>query len=220
MSRQFKHWFGTSWILILLSGVVAVQAQIAAGTITVGGQFGYSKSSTDGDLFHRHTRTFTCLPTVGYFIKDNIELKMIIGYANSHEENNYGSFTSSSSEKTLIIFPGVRCYKIYHDKIGIYLEGQVGMRISAPKSRTVDGSIIQEYSGNWNSKTFSIIGNTGLDYFPTTKMAVDFQIGFLEYSYSNSYITSSGEKSKFSAFNMSLNTTNFRIGIQFFLGGK
>ena len=180
----------------MLGAGTAAEAQTAipAGTLSLGGGIGYSRiSGKTASTFNNTTFTsetvssqFSLAPTIGYFVIDNLEVGLSLGYIANRKP--YSTATPAPSmvrpelnpTTTLRVGPFVRYYKMFSDQFG------VSGALSGGYQSTRD----YRYSGNSSSST--IVENKGsgsyadltpaIVFFPVPQFALSDSIGSLGYS--------------------------------------
>lgn len=118
---------------LLAVSIVGVRAQnIAAGTVSLGGNVGFS-SNTDKSEYKANNSTyaneythsqFQFAPSVGYFLADNLAIGLSLGYTAAKDKVTYsGPGTTSPSSldarTTLRVGPYVQYYKMLSEQFGI-----------------------------------------------------------------------------------------------------
>lgn len=152
---------------VLLAGAIALfglsNAQIAKGTTYLSGQVGYS--STQDNNTDSKVEDFTIVPTVGYFVGNNVAVGLGVGYANTSNTTTSAltNVETKLSTDAFVVAPFVRKYWTVGEKLYIFGQLEVPMAFGKDKA---------EYSGtasqfNTESKFTSIGVNVkpGLDYF-------------------------------------------------------
>jgi outer membrane protein len=156
-----------------------VMAQTTKGTWYVGGGLGFSSSnektksgsiSADGDK----TSSFNIKPGVGFFISDKISLGIDVGFTTStlKSPNNDKSKSSIFS-----INPYARYYMMLNDNFGF--TGTLGIGYASGTSKIEGGGISVDGP---KSTQFSFGVTPGLVYFPTNKIGLEANFGFVGYT--------------------------------------
>ncbi|GAA3959073.1 hypothetical protein [Hymenobacter antarcticus] len=185
--------------LILLALVVAstqsIQAQsIAAGTISLGGGIGYSRSSnkvsgTSNNTAYSNegiTSQFSFTPTVGYFVADNLEVGLNLGYTSYHQ---FYTTTKSSPvvvvaeldpTTTLRVGPFVRYYKMLTEQFGLI--GTLGLGYQNQRSQNYNNNNGPN-SGIYDTKASGFYAGLtpGIVFFPIPKLGLSASMGSLGY---------------------------------------
>jgi len=147
------------FVVLLVSGVVAAQAQTSKGSMTIGGDVSIQNTSVSGGSSVNST-TFS--PSFGYFLADKIVLGAALGVTNT-------SVSGGASNNTFSIAPFVRFYKFTSDdKFAFFGQGSVGYSTATGQNSVVSISI-----------------RPGFSYFFTQKWGLDFVLPGLAYSNGN-----------------------------------
>ncbi|SFQ31339.1 hypothetical protein SAMN04515668_1848 [Hymenobacter arizonensis] len=165
---------------------------IAAGTISLGGGIGYNsstdKSSSNNGTNSTNTKSsqFNFRPTVGYFIAENLELGLELGYASNRRSvsSTPGPVVAQPQLKpatNLNVGPYVRYYKMLSDQFGV--TGALGGGFQNSRSYGYDYTgantlEVLEYKGDgfYANLTPAIV------FFPIPKFAMSASLGSLGYS--------------------------------------
>ncbi|MGE4514324.1 MAG: outer membrane beta-barrel protein [Chryseobacterium sp.] len=198
---------------VLLAGAIALfglsNAQIAKGTTYVSGQVGYS--STQDNNTDSKVEDFTIVPTVGYFVGNNLAVGLGVGYANSSTTTTSAltNVETKLSTDAFVVAPFVRKYWTVGEKFYIFGQLEVPMAFGKDKA---------EYSGtasqfNTESKFTSIGVNVkpGLDYFLNKNWSIEATIG--EFGYNN-FKYKDLDKST-DNFNFGLNLSSVTFGVKY-----
>ena len=216
--------------LFAASTQVGHAQSIAAGTVSLGGSIGYSKttdkvtpSSTSGTN-ETTTSQFSFSPTVGYFVADNLEVGISLGY--TAYRRPYTTNTSSANVRaeldpttTLGIGAFGRYYQMFTEQFGV--TGALGVGYQSTKRNEYSGSNILEYkgSGYYANITPAIV------FFPIPKLGLSASMGSLGYSQFNyDYPTGpnvtapSGYDSKSNTFGASFGLSQLQFGGTYYFG--
>ncbi|WP_354302778.1 outer membrane beta-barrel protein [Pedobacter sp. UYP1] len=207
-------------LAMLSAFALAANAQTEKGKTIVGGSIGYfNEKSNDNAMDSKHS-SLTLLPSIGYFVKDNLALGLGIGYSR---------LTSQSSEKTqyllsqknttdyFMVSPFVRHYINISDQFKFFSQLSVPMKWGNLESATGTTSPAVSVAPASNSKTTSIGVNIepGFAYFPTKRIGIQLSLEGLSYAWNKTENKNSNEVSKNNAFNLGTNFFAPKIGIQF-----
>ncbi|MCB2380196.1 outer membrane beta-barrel protein [Hymenobacter sp. BT635] len=228
-------------LALLAAGTEAVHAQsIAAGTISLGGTIGYSKStdktssSFQGQNYSYETKSseFRFSPSVGYFLNDNLALGLSLGY--SSERRPYTTSSPSPNNpsreeldptRTIQVGPYVQYYKMLSEQFGVV--GTLGggyqslKRYDYINNGPMGGIQISEQkaSGFYAGLTPGII------FFPVPKLGISASIGGLGYDRLNyDYPTNTGGsapsdfEASSSVFGANFGLDQLQFGGTFYLG--
>ncbi|MGY4538084.1 long-subunit fatty acid transport protein [Mucilaginibacter sp. UYNi724] len=198
-------------LLLICVSAIAIQtakAQTQKGSQMLGASFGFSTSSSDskqfepnnntyGDNQHAKTTSYNFAPSYSYFIADNLDLGISVGYGHSKQESENDP-SSFGVQKSHGFSAGVyaRKYVLYENKIGIRTGPYLNYYYGKQDAFNDDYPAYNNYS----SKMYA--GGISLDfvYFPVKKLGLAAGLGNLSYVHQ----TNDGSiKGTYNAFNLS-----------------
>jgi hypothetical protein len=178
---------------ILLLGLLAASTEaahaqsIAAGTISLGGGIGYSRSSSETEIkavpnpytVEYTTSRFQFTPAVGYFFADDLAVGLNLSYLADHTVQSNGAPgqpapDNSDAMTTLRIGPYVQYYKMLSEQFGLLGTLGAGYQHSVIPDNITPGEI--KANGFYAAITPSVI------FFPIPKFGISASIGNLGYS--------------------------------------
>lgn len=167
-----KKVFFLAFTCVLISS--GLHAQTTQGSMTLGGNFGYSSSKSENAYGNTDytSSSFQVSPKAGYFIMDNLEVGLELGISTGKSGLDGFDPTKTNS---FSVGPYARYYKFTsNDRFAF--TGALGFSFGSGKSST----------GNSENKTGSmgISIAPGFVYFLTERWGLDFQldgIGFSSY---------------------------------------
>lgn len=218
-----KHCMRKLLTLAMLSAfALAANAQTEKGKTIVGGTIGYSNDKNNNDHVDSKQTTFTLLPSIGYFIKDNLALGLGIGYssvtANTSEKSE---FLMNQKNKTdnFIVSPFIRHYVNISDQFKFFSQLSVPMRWGNVKTEVGSGNPAVNYVPGSSYKTSSIGVSIapGLAYFPTRRIGIQLSVDGLSYFWNKAEHKNQSPESvsKSNEFNFGTDFFAPKIGIQF-----
>lgn len=175
----------------------SVHAQTTKGTVALTAAFGYNQYNGTADkevnnlLFKSAGHNYTIAPSVGLFIRDNLELgASAYLHENTHESlapspDFIHSFKSESQEKAFKLY--ARQYKFLTQRLAAYatLSGGINSRnYSSTVTHTylaATGYIYTQVRDD-HYTTFSAALSPGLSFFASDKIAISMNLGALAYS--------------------------------------
>ena len=200
--------------LLVLLGTGAF-AQTSAGNISLGGSIGFSTSSRDELSSENKGTMFSINPSIGYFVKDGLELGL-------NTQLTFGSYTMKS-EGTVsqvksknfgyAIGPYLRKYISITEKLHFTAAGGLGYQNSSVKNPDLDKELISTTSG------YYITATPGLTYFATPKLGFTATIGNIGYTTTTLTEEQSTPKSEVTSkqFNFDLTPATATLGIRYFI---
>lgn len=202
---------------------VASQAQTEKGTWMLGGNIGFSTSSStsksNGTTVDGPSYTnFNISPMAGYFIMDRLAVGLDLNYSSfsstTKQKNTAGNnvdLTDKSSD--IIVSPMVRYYYMMNDKAGLFghLGVGFGSRSSSNQSLVNDAVTTTESP---SSSLFNLTVGPGFVYFLNPSIGLEASV--LYSSMSSSYTpTGASDKVTNASSGVSVN-----IGFGIYLGSK
>jgi hypothetical protein len=218
-------------LLALLVGSTQVgRAQsIAAGTISLGGSVGYSRTTNENTYTQGSTTytqetnssQFSFTPSVGFFVKDNLAVGINAGY--SAYRKPYVNYTPAPAvvraeldpTTTLRLGAYVQYYKMLTEQFGIV--GTLSGGYQSSRDSQYNSNVILEYkgSGYYAELTPSII------FFPIPKLGISASIGSLAYNRLNYDYPSSANNPAPNGYENTTSTFGARFGLdQLQFGGN
>jgi hypothetical protein len=172
-------------LLSTLAGAAHAQTAIKAGTIQLGGNVGYFRTSSESPVstssyyFPKATTTnsqFSVAPSVGFFVADNLAVGISGSYQLSHSiYSEPQRATSEIKYKQFQIGAFVQYYKMVTEQFGF--TGTLGggyQHIELPYNYGA-----QPTKGAYANLT------PGIVFFPIPKLAIGATIGGLNYTYAS-----------------------------------
>jgi len=206
--------------LILISAIgFKGLAQHEQGNISVGGTFNLSfatDKNESGNVTKKGPKTtdFTLLPSLEYFIGNDMSLGLGIGYTVSTEKDNPDVSYHSYSERMFVLNPYFRKYWSLGNKASIF--GQASLLYGFGKD-----VIKYEYTNatteyKYDISKFSLGIRPGFQFMASDHLALEASFGFVGYeNYSRDTGTENNTSSDAFTFNFDLTTIQF--GIRYYI---
>ncbi|MBB5643841.1 outer membrane beta-barrel protein [Pedobacter cryoconitis] len=207
-------------LAMLSAFALAANAQTEKGKIIVGGAIGYSNSKSNNDAMENKQNSLTLLPSIGYFVKDNLALGVGIGYSRLTEKSSEKTQYVLSQKNTtdyFMVSPFIRHYINISDQFKFFGQFSVPMKWGNLESATGTTSPAVSVAPASNSKTTSIGVSIepGFAYFPTKRIGIQLSLDGLSYAWNKTENKNSHHVNKTNAFNLGTNFFAPKIGIQF-----
>ncbi|MCX2480171.1 outer membrane beta-barrel protein [Pedobacter sp. MC2016-15] len=191
------------------------QAQTEKGNFMVGGNVEFNSGKTDGNP--KSDINFSVVPSVGYFITNDIAVGTGIGYQFA-KDYNYTTInpTTGFSTKTsaFVVSPFVRGYKGITEQFKFFGQLSVPMSFGNTKAGDVNGDNFTKVSKNNN---VGVALSPGFAFFPSKKFGIEFSVNGISYNDFNAKdandVSTGGSKN----FNIGANFFAPKIGVQFYL---
>ncbi|MCX2451968.1 outer membrane beta-barrel protein [Pedobacter sp. PLR] len=208
----------------LLLSLVAVsafafgaQAQTEKGKIIVGGNVAFDTHKSDA-AGAKSNSSFQIVPSVGYFVSDNIAVGTGIGYGYSKTNGVAGpdntTLRNGVKNTAFVVNPFGRYYANLSESFKFF--GQLSVPMAFGKDKAVDAD------GHTGAKTGSTteIGvalSPGFAFYPTKKIGIEFALNGLNYNTLRKE-DANGDKMKgagYDEFSFGANFFSPKIGVQF-----
>ncbi len=224
-----------AFILTLVSLFsLETMAQISAGRIYLGGGLGFSSgsgktttktSNTTTEVKAPNTTSFEIAPGAGYIISDKFGVGLNFGFISTTSKEDSTNYSAKSTSSSLFINPYFRYYMMLEDNFGF--TGTLNIRFGSgnSKSETTIANITTTVEGPKLSN-LSVGITPGIIFFPTNKIGLEANIGFLGFASStskqetgtgNSAVTTTVTNSSF-GLNVDTFTPAFNVGFFYYLG--
>ncbi len=166
-------------------------AQTSAGTLFLGGGLGFSSSNSKSTTkIGNVTSTadgpqateFSIVPGVGYFIADKLAVGIDISFTGTSIKETEANGDYEKTSRTNIGFtPYVRKYFMLSDNFGFTGTLGVGVGLGSSKIEEKDGNTTTTVDGP-KSTTLEFGVTPGLVFFPTNKVGLEANFGFVGFS--------------------------------------
>jgi opacity protein-like surface antigen len=192
------------FVLAFAFSFIVSNAQTGRGKLFVGGDVGFSSSTEQrGTLTDRRETDFSVVPSVGYFVVDNLAIGLGVGYSQRRTELSANDKVINSG---FVLAPFVRYFiATAGDKFFFTPQFRVGMRFGNTRTETAT-------TVDARTQTFDVSLSPGFTYFPSDKWALDFRIRGLYFE----SVNPEGTRNNTTNFGLSVNSLNPTVGINYF----
>ncbi len=184
----------------------STQAQTEKGKIMLGGNLAFDTQKSDADGAKSNT-SFEIVPSVGYFVADNIAVGTGIGYS-------YNKRIAATRSEAFVVSPFGRYYTNISDQFKFF--GQLSVPMEFGSAHAVDANG-DKGAKIGNSTQIGVAVSPGFAFFPTSKIGIEFALNGL--SYTNYRVQDANDNDVKGAGydNVSFGTNFFapKLGIQF-----
>lgn len=191
-------------IYLTLAAVAALtfasKAQTEKGNFVIGGGVGFNTESVK-DADDKAT-SFNILPSVGYFVSDNISVGLGLGYSWNKEENE----TNEATAGAFSIAPFSRWYSANGP---VRFFGQLSVPMAWGNLKENDEKV-------GNVSNYGVELAPGVAYFPTSKIGLEFKVRGLYYSSNIVDPTGDAPKTTVNSFGLDANSLAPTVGVQFY----
>jgi hypothetical protein len=191
------------------------QAQTEKGNFMVGGNVEFNSGKTDGNP--KSNINFSVVPSVGYFIANDVAVGTGIGYQFSKDYNylTVNPATGFSTKRTaFVVSPFVRGYKSINDQFKFFGQLSVPMSFGNTKRGDVNGDNFAKIS---KDNSVGVALSPGFAFFPSKKFGIEFSVNGISYNDFNAKDASGTTQGGSKNFNIGANFFAPKIGVQFYL---
>lgn len=188
------------YLMIVLAALLtsSAYAQLAKGTVSVGGSLGYAKSTIKGTQTGKKSE-FTINPSVGYFFADNLEGYVFGVYGRSSKTENGTKVSGDGFGGGL----GVNKYFKLAEKLSFF----TGPEFSFRRLNNYDNSTTNEFG--------AFLGG-GLQFMANKHIGVNTRVAVLGYSASSTKIPNVVEKEIIHNFGFMTKTNQLTFGLSYY----
>lgn len=195
-------------ILLSLVAVAALtfgaQAQTEKGKIILGGNVGVTSSKTDGAT--KSDFSFSVVPSVGYFVGNNIAIGTGVGY-------NYDKSVSGGEQtEAFVVAPFGRYYVNLSEQFKFFGHLSVPMEFGTYKDVNANGDTGAKLG---TSTSIGVQLAPGFAFYPTKRIGIEVSVNGLGYANYTTKDEASGLKVKTNAFGLDADTFAPKLGVQF-----
>jgi hypothetical protein len=196
----------------LLLSVVAVaglafgaNAQTEKGKVVLGGSVGFNTTKVEGAA--KSNVSFNVIPSVGYFVGNNVSVGLGIGY--DYDKAN----SASRLNQAFVLAPNARYYVNLSEQFKFFGQLSVPMQFGNTKALDANGD-----TGAKLTTTTSIGVNVapGFAFFPTKRIGIEVSVNGLGYNNYESKNEATGAKYTTNSFGLEANTFAPKLGVNFF----
>ncbi len=185
-----------------------------SGNLSIEASNSTTERSENTTNFESSNSGFSFTPSVSYFLSNNLSIGLAVGYGYFENENTNGINQNLQFRNQYSIAPTIKKLFPVGKNFAFSLQGELGYMHS--KSNTSDGAY------RLSQNTYSMTLRPGIDFFVTKKLALQANIGALQYRSMNSKSDNSINPSAYSkgnsqTFNFNLNSANILFGLSYYL---
>ena len=195
--------------------------QTSQGSIVVSGSVNFSNETSENtsyDPASKNTyRSINLYPSVGYFIKDGLEIGTDIGLRHQTSISKTEELKTTSRTKTISLSPYVRKYIPIFEQLHLHgsAYASFGIGNTNAKNSLVSSSVVVS-----THRTVAIGAYTGLTYFATPRLGLTATFGSLSYENSREK-AKEGQASDWSRksnfFSADFSPNSIGLGLSYFI---
>ncbi len=164
-------------IAVLTGLALTTQAQTEKGNWMLGGSLSFESSKSDATNA-KAIQNFSIVPSIGYFISENIAIGTGLGYA----QTNIGVASGVGNvgqTQAFVVAPFGRYYVPVAEKFSFFGQAAVPLAFGSAKETDADGKAGDKVG---SSTAMGIAVSPGFAYFPSKKIGIEFAFTGLSYS--------------------------------------
>ncbi len=210
-------------ITIVLSIITSVglQAQPQQGSIRLSGSLKFDASSSEfkngTTVDGPKTSHYTVNPCGSYFINDKFEVGLGIGISGEKEEDANSFGTSEYTSSLFMVMPFAQYNGMINEKLFCTGRGMVDVGFGSYEDKFTDTSGSTTQKGDISS--FSVGLTPGLEYWPSEKISINFQLGDLSYTSTTQKADAGGEFTE-NDFRFKYGAKRVGVGASYLFGGN
>jgi len=211
-----------SFIIFIVS-ISYCRAQLKKGVSIYGFDLNYNTSTTKYDSGDDSDKTysFSVMPTFGVFINSHVLVGLKTNWTKTRNADvNTPDFSiSNSTSKGHSFGPFVRYYKMFSDKAGFFVQGEMAWAKNKLTYTLEDTQSNSEFDIEDHIKSFQAGVRPGVVFFIGKRVALESTLGFIGYSKSktdNSWVPANLDSSN-KGFQFSLSPGTLNFGFRYYL---
>jgi hypothetical protein len=192
--------------MVAIAGLaLTTQAQTEKGNVMLGGNVGFNTSKAEGAA--KSDVNFSIVPTVGYFVSDNIAIGTGVGYTYDKSVSN------NNLNQAFEVSPFGRYYVGLSDQFKFFGQLAVPMAFGNNKLVSDEGDVADDkYASTTN---IGVNLAPGLAFYPTKKIGIELSVNGLGYNHYEVKDELTGNKAKGNSFGFNADTFAPKLGVMF-----
>ncbi|SNR15057.1 DUF6850 family outer membrane beta-barrel protein [Tenacibaculum jejuense] len=189
---------------------------IEKGTWNIGGRFAISSNNNTNTATpnaEANNFGFSITPSAAYFLHNNVSIGLALGYGYFESENISGTNESLNFRNQYSIAPTIKKLFPVSKNFAFSLQGELGYSYSESKASAS--------SLKFKENSYSISIRPGIDFFVTKKLALQANIGALQYLNINRKAEDSSNvnlsEGNSQNFDFNLNSSTILFGLSYYL---
>ena len=199
-------------VLLLCSS--SLYAQLAKGSIVLGGSLGYNSQhdrsyDPNGYPYRGENTSITISPKAGFFISDKSAVGLALSYTSQNSDAvYYGIGSLGKTERDLFsITPYFRSYKSFGEIAAFFLQAEASLGFGTLKMS----------GAPYDISTYSVGIRPGFNLFLSRKWALEATFGSLAYESTKQSPENSKSSERSDKFGLNFNMATLSLGAQFFI---
>ncbi|KIO74864.1 hypothetical protein TH53_24030 [Pedobacter lusitanus] len=201
--------------LIAVSALAfTTQAQTEKGKFMLGGNVEFDSNKPNGAS--KSNTIFNIVPSVGYFVTDNLAIGTGVGFESSKNHvDALGTVAGFTTKKqAFVVAPFARYYKGITEQFKFFGQLSVPMAFGNTKVGDNDGN---NYAKTSKYNNIGVALSPGFAFFPSKKFGIEFSVKGISYN-DNTLKNNNGDKIGGNKdFNIGANFFAPKLGVQFYL---
>lgn len=183
---------------------LTTQAQTEKGNVMLGGNVGFGTSKVEGAA--KSDVNFSVVPTVGYFVSDNVAIGTGVGYTSNKK------VSSNTLNQAFEVAPFGRYYVGLSDQFKFFGQLSVPMAFGTNKYVADNGNTGDKYASTTN---IGVTVAPGFAFYPTKKIGIEVSMNGLGYNHLNVKNEVTGNEVETNSFGLDVDTFAPKLGVMF-----
>jgi outer membrane protein len=201
-------------IIVLLLCSSSLYAQLAKGTVVIGGSLGYNSQhdrsyDPNGYPYSGENTSTTISPKAGFFISDRSVVGLALSYTAQTSDAVYAGIGSlgKTDRKLFSVIPYFRSYKSLGETAAFFVQAEASIGFGTLK-----------FSGTpYDISTYGFAVRPGFNLFLSRKWALEATFGSLAYESTKQSPEDSKSSERSDKFGFNFNMSTLSLGAQFFI---
>lgn len=201
-------------IIVLLLCCSTLYAQLAKGTVVIGGSLGYNSQhdrayDPNGYPYSGENTSTTISPKAGFFISDKSVVGLGLSYTAQTSDAVYTGIGSlgRTERDVFAVIPYFRSYKSLGEMAAFFLQAEASLGFGTLK---LSGS-------SYDLSTYGVAVRPGFNLFLSRKWALEATFGSLAYESTKQSPENSKSSERSDKFGFNFNISTLSLGAQFFI---
>jgi len=191
--------------LVAVAGLVyGANAQTEKGKIILGGNVGFNSTKVEGAA--KSDFSFSVVPSVGYFVDNNIAIGTGIGYTYNKEVSD------NNLNQAFKVAPFGRYYVGLSDQFKFFGQLSVPMEFGNNKIVDDEGKVGDKYASTTDIR---VLVSPGFAFFPTKKIGIEVSVNGLGYQNYKVKNEITGNETTSNSFGLEADAFAPKLGVQF-----
>ncbi|PST83484.1 hypothetical protein C7T94_13060 [Pedobacter yulinensis] len=190
--------------LVAVAGLTyGASAQTEQGKVILGGNVSFNSTKAEGAP--KSDVSFQVVPSIGYFVDNNIAIGTGVGYS-------YSKQIGDTEDQAFVVAPFARYYTDLSGQFKFFGQLSVPMAFGSAKDVDAAGEVGPKLGTTTN---IGVALSPGFAFFPTKSVGIEFSVQGLSWENEQLKAEGSGAKSTTNSFSVNGNFFAPKLGVQF-----